>query len=252
MIGTATSSDLASRPTGWQPPVAFACRHRSARRNGFLASSYPTREVIDEVDAVVPGGDRCGRCSRGAGACARRCRDRLERDRADRDRRDGRPVAAGGGSELRDGAGCRLRRGERDRRAVPAVSRAAGRKSVGLQGSCDRGGCVQRAQGVVPRASRGAEDDLRQLRRRSIGYARRVEGRRHRRRRGHGGRDAGGAAERRSQPAGPVPVLLRDPARGVAPGASAGPRPGNRRDRPGALGERRAAVHRPGRDDAPH
>ena len=86
------------------------------------------------------------------------------------------PAAVRVGAGLRDRAGGGLRRGQRDRRRLSALSRAAISQPVGLEGGRRRNGSVHGARGAVPRAAGDASADIRRLRRGTAGHAGRVEG----------------------------------------------------------------------------
>ena len=127
------------------------------------------------------------------------------------------------GAQLRDGARRGLRRRQRHRRRLQAVSGQAGSEPVGLDGRRGRDRGVPRApRGRPGNPDRGTCDARCAVHRRTRGGARRArEGRRDRRRRSSGSCHARGTHERRPQSDDAVPVRLRHHARRVARDAAA-------------------------------
>ena len=152
--------------------------------------------------ALVVGALAVGGLSTPArGQPARKRGDRVERDRVDRDHDDRRAAAARCRTQLGDGAGRGLRRGQRDRRRQPALPRGAARDLRRFEGGGGGNGRLSRARrlpcasGPVPGA---AFDPAAALRRVARERARRGrEGTRDRGRRGGSRCDAHRTGERR-------------------------------------------------------
>ena len=179
-----------------------------------------------------------------ARARARRHRDGLEHLRVDRDRRQRRAAAARGGAELRDGAGRRLRRGQRDRsRPSPLSQRAAG-QAVGSKDAAAATAAFDVLVGLFPTQQLDAAAALRHVAGRGPGHASRRESGRNRRRRG--GSDGDARRTRQRRPLRPVHPGDRDDAGRVAANPAA-VRAGSR-----SVGRERTTVPGPRRRDAPH
>jgi len=190
---------------------------------------------------------RCPRRSRSARGCARRCSDAVEHQRHYRDPRLGTDLARLH-AELRDGPGRRLRRRQRNRPRLSALSRHATRQSVGLERCCGRDCCVPRSRGRRSFLSDGrAREPGDAVRCRARCDSRRArEGRRDRRRRSSRQRDARRPNERRPQSHHAVPIRVRHHPGRLARVAAA------HCTRPNTLGGKREAVPRAERRDAPH
>ena len=220
------------------PLAAASCR---ARAVASTATSPPRTHAASSLATAAP-------CALAGPASRRRSTgDGLERVGVDGDRRHRRAAAARRRAELRDGAGRRLRRGERDRRRPPAVSRPAGGAALRLQG---RGGGHRGATAcsidALPRARQATLDPhYAGVAGRDRRHAARRQGRRHRR--GRGGR--GGDARRPHRTTAAAARSRRCSA--TTPGAWR-PTPPTVRDRPGPVGRLRAPVPRPERRTTAH